>query len=693
MAVAVVSNSKQSFRERGTFLARCVLIAGAVLAGLGLSPASAQSKAKGPEIEEAIRFGRTTSVALVTVSSPKPVAGVLNLTSYSSQNSLISVPLELPTGGTKSVWIPLGRLDQYGGATVEWDVPGKADPSSQIGYGSNLSSESSIAVLPSALGSRQAPSSVSAPVRGGVFGVATLSLDDIEQRSWILDGFAVVVTTAKELNALTDDGRRAVFAWVNRGGELLVDDDEPVPLITVQPTRSRNALVGAGVVRRTSNAIRTGQWESAMLPALGEIQLSGKYDPVPISLRDSVRFAPVGALLAGLTIYGLALGPLTYRLGKKRNRPMLLWTAVPLSAVLMTAAVVGLGTTLRRTAKDQYALFTVHGVVDQTTVLRAVTENSPAKRVKLPTGWLARGDNVTLEVGAGLTSSVQLRPGQVKELRFQGPTKASSTPFKATLVGDQLTIKNLSSQKLTNVTVYGHEPGLSTGLPVGPLTEMSRQQLPNIAGNAETTTTFQPIVFQMYASTSTTDEQDQMAMASLVQEAELFDSGVVIVVAEMDAVANPAVPPRFVSNAQLLRHFHAVVVDFTETGRNTTTPNGTSRRFDVGSGDVTEYLVDGIGGADYVWVNGEQTIAEFGRLNEAQLTNGALLSESQTIRVTRTASLPTAIGEPGTDAVAIEEPASAETTVAGTTVAGTTGATDNVIDTTMTVTDTQDFVQ
>jgi hypothetical protein len=608
---------------------------------VGQGPASAQGKTR-PEIESAEQFGRRSGVARVTVTSPKPVSGVLRYTNYSTNGTAISMPLELPTGGTKSVWVPLGNTSQYNGGTFEWDVPGKRDPSSQLGYANNGTLEASIAVLPSALGSRQAPSSVSAPARGGVFGVAALTLDDIEQRGWILSGFAVVVTTAKELNALTDDGRRAIFAWVNRGGELLIDDQEPVPLIKTQPTATRNALVGAGVVRRTSNSIRTGQWEKAMLPAFGEIQVSGDFERIPISLRDAVRFAPIGALLAGLTVYALTLGPLAYHFGKKRKRPMLLWTAVPLTAILSTVAVVGLGTTLRRTAQDQYNLFTVHGEVDQTTVLRAVTETSKAKSVKLPNGWFATGDQLKLEVGSGLTSTVQLRPGQVKEIRFTGPTKASAKPFEVTLIGGELTIRNLSSQVMRNVTVFGQDPAYSPIVSGQPNVDVARQELDDIPAKGKATETFAPSSYPHYSYVSTEEEQDQVSLASLAQNAGLFDNGVVVVIAEMDATPNGAVPSRFTANARLLRHFHAVIVDFTKSGRNTVTANPSIRRFDVGAGDVTEYVVDGVRSADTVWAQGESTRPTFGRLDDTQLTNGAYLTESQTIIVERAAPVPTA---------------------------------------------------
>jgi hypothetical protein len=651
--VAAVKPLNQSFRSLlspRSLLASIAsggLLFSVVFAMIGQSPAAAQTSTKRPEVESAKQFGFLSGVAQVTVTSPKPVSGVLKYSNYSSGGTLISMPLELPTGGTKSVWVPLGNVNQFSGGTFEWDVPGNRDPSNQLAYANNGTVGPSLAVLPSALGSRQAPSSVSAPARGGTLGVATLTLDDIEQRSWILGGFAMLATTAKELNALTDEGRRAVFAWVNRGGELLIDDTEPVPLITTQPTETRNALVGAGVVRRTSNAIRTGRWEAAVLPALGEVAISGEYDRVPISIRNAVRFAPIGALLAGLTMYAAALGPVVYRFGKKRNRPMLLWTAVPLTAVITTVAVVGLGTTLRRTAKDQYMLFTVHGVVDQTTVLRAVTEHSPARSVKLPNGWLATGDKLTLEVGSGLTSSVNLRPGQVKEVRFTGPTKASTVPFEVTLVAGELTIRNLSTKKLTNIMVFGQDPAYSSLVTGQPNTEMARQLINDIAAKGETSEVYAPVSYPTYSFAADADEQDQIAVASLLQSAGLFDSGLVVVVAETNSAPNAEVPARFTAGARLLRHFHTVIVDYRETGRNAVTFNPTIRRFEVGTGAISEYVIDGVRGNDSFWVNGTQTPAEFGRTTEQQLTNGALLSESESIQVERSAPAPTATA--GTD--------------------------------------------
>jgi hypothetical protein len=632
----VVADNKQqakSKRNRGRKLLGVISTTIAALSAVGgVFPmaARAQSSAKDPQIIEAKPFGAfdgaNQAVVRVTVRSPKPVTGILRC--ECNHGAIVTTRLELPTGGEKTVWLPMGQIASYDSRTIIWDVPGGSDPSLPIvvqpGFG-----QRAMAVLPSALGSRKAPTSVSARARGGSIEVADVSLDDIEQRGWILEGFTVVATTSKELKTLSTDAQRAVFDWVNRGGELLVDDDDPVPLIAKQPTVQRNAIVGLGIVRRTANATRTGQWESVMLPGIraakGNNSGYNQFQEVPVSLKSAIKLAPVGALLAGLVVYALATGPLAYSLGQKRKKPMLMWIAVPLASLLTTVAVVGIGFALRRTAHDQVVRYTLHGLADRTTVARAVSEGSTARNIKLPTGWTASSSDIKLDVGVGITSSVDLRPGQIKEVRFTGTTAAGGAPFEVTFSGDQITVKNLTGNKLTHVVAFSSIQG-----------QLSTQPLKDVAGSG---TESASLNFSPFYFSGSFGDVETGGLLSLVQSNMVLREGPVIVVAEVEGdSSNPSIPNALLINAKPLRSIHAVsaLPDFRVQSQNSggvaVLPQsvGNLRRFDLGDHLDADYSITGLTYSDTIWIGDQEVPAVSGPLPEGAVQNGVVLINSAT---------------------------------------------------------------
>jgi hypothetical protein len=431
------------------------MVAGTFFGG-GL--AGAQTNVPEPSIVDALMFiGESgNSVARVTVSSPLPVKGELRLGALYTESSQSSTVIELPTGGERTVWMtmPAGG-NSYSSESVTWDLPKGRDP-----QGNFTRSLDSIAVLPSALGSRKVPNTLSIG-RSGTVRFAELTLDDIEQRGWILSGFHTLATTARELASLSPNGQQVIAAWVERGGELLVDDDSAVPQLKTQPTQGASVVIGAGIVRRTGNAMRTGQWESVLLPSLRwkpENYSFGYSEPtIGVSLRNSIKLAPVGPLLGALALYALVLGPAVYVLSKRKNKPMLIWAVIPAVSILTTAAVVGVGTALRRTAQDQLVIATLYGeTANSQLLIRAVTEGSPAKSLKLKPGWSANSSdtNFSTSGGASLTTKLELLPGQVSEVRFRGSTPPTPPPFRAELVGnDKVQVTNSSTERLVNVSI------------------------------------------------------------------------------------------------------------------------------------------------------------------------------------------------------------------------------------------------
>ncbi len=589
-----------------TLLALLFLLAMVATAG----PALAQS-APAPEIVDAKIITSTKSVVRITVRSPRPVSGELRCTC-----NRVTTRVDLPTGGEKVVWIPLGTLQIYFSGQIIWDIPGSKDPEAPIN-GGNQQRPIALGVLPSALGSRSAPASVSTRGRM-IIDVIELVPDDIEQRAWLLDGFAVLATTSKELGSLSEAGRRSVLSWVERGGELLIDDADPVPDLVTQPTEDRSATFGLGTVRRTANALRTGRWEAVMLPA-NQTEAGSQTSELSISLKDAVRLAPAGALLAGLLVYAMGVGPLAYMLGRRRNRPMLMWVAVPLTAAVTTVGVLGIGFALRRTASDQYVLFRLHGTsADRTTVLRALVDGSSPNNVRIPTGWTAEGDLVKINVGTVSTASVDLAPGGLTEVRFTGDTAPTTAPLAASLdaIGN-VTVTNTSSSTVRTLHIVNGDGFAMT--------------LPDLAAGASTTVTFSATPTY---GTSAAEEQ-QTAVTALIVNNTVLRSGAVVVVGEIDPTSAPGVPSAFTNKARATRQFAAVSV--VPSGARVTRSPGTS-----GSGGLTRidlppdaqaYELRGVAAGDTILIGSDEFPAVDGPLPPGAIENGALVLRSQTATV------------------------------------------------------------
>ena len=599
----------------------------AVLAALGVAawgtPVSAQTTPK-PEIVEARVVGEVSRAVRVTVRSPKPAAGTL-----SCQCGHTSLRVDLPTGGEKTVWLPLdSSFSSFAPGRILWDLPGNNDPefpvSSQIG-------NPALAVLPSALGSRSAPGSVSA--RGRVIvDVFQLSLDDIEQRPWLLGSFAILSTTAKEFSSLSGDGQRSVLGWVERGGELLIDDGGSVPGISQQPSDTRNALIGSGVVRRTANGVRTGQWESVLLPPTRSPEPSNSFSRSPISLKSAVKLAPGGALLAGLLVYALGVGPVAYMLGRRRRQPMLMWVAVPLTALVTTLGVLGIGLALRSTARDQFVAFRLQGALsDRVTIARAVVEGSKATRIRVPAGWAVDGDDVKVELGTVSTATVDLPPGGLSEVRFTGTTKPSAALVTAALKPDgTLTVTNVSSSPLRNVFAINRSAG-----------QIGRVDIRDLAVGDSVDIPFVPT--PSYSSTA--DEREREALAMMALDAGAFAQNRVVVIVEVEPKALSGVPTILTNSARAKREFVGTIA--------TTNGPRISRLFQT-DGTLTVVRVDVSPGSSYsfqsilpgdtVWIDGVETGIGDGPVPAGAIQNGAIVARSQNGTVTESAKSPESAG-------------------------------------------------
>jgi hypothetical protein len=309
-------------------------------------------------------------------------------------------------------------------------------------------------------------------------------------------------------------------------------------------------------------------------------------------------------------------------LGRRRNRPMLMWAAVPLTAMVTTVGVLGIGFGLRRTASDQYVLFRIHGqTADRTAVLRAMVDGSSPKSVRIPTGWTAEGELVKVDVGTVSTASVDLPPGGLTEVRFSGDTAPTPAPFTASVdnVGN-VTVTNTSSSTVRRLHVV-----------TGAGNQVAWMALPDLTAGGSTTVPFNPI--PAYGSTASEDEQ--LAITMLALENTLLTTSAVVVIAETDAQPSPGVPSTLTNNAKATRQFAAVSA-LPSGARITRSPdpngNGGLSRIDLPLG-ASAFTLTNVSAGDAILIENNEIPISNGPLPPEAITNGAIVLRSITATV------------------------------------------------------------
>ncbi len=212
-----------------------------------------------------------------------------------------------------------------------------------------------------------------------------------------------IVTGPDGISSLPPGSQDNVLAWVEDGGQLLVDAPPGSPVAGLpeewQPAGAR-AAAGDGWVRLTDGAAARGRWADIIEPTrqFGP-QLTEFSVCCPPSVPDSVardaglRVPDIGWLVGFLAAYVVVVGPVTFLLIRRSGRTTLTWVAVPLVAVLFTGVAFVAGTSLRAGAGA------AHGTVVQTsplgdrvaTYVGIVSRDGTDPTGFLPEGWQAGG--------------------------------------------------------------------------------------------------------------------------------------------------------------------------------------------------------------------------------------------------------------------------------------------------------------
>jgi hypothetical protein len=579
---------------------------------------------------------------LVTIDAKKPIRGTVSVqTSYSSV-TLSNARVELPTGGLTTLWMPIaGWSIQDQGATTE--VLLKLDDGTDLRNAAEGDiADVAVAVLPSALGSRQIPNKTSTITTLSTARFAPISVDDLEQRPWILGGFAVIATTSRELAGASAEAQQSVLRWVRNGGELLIDDDSPVPSLGAgdQPKNGTPAPFGDGIIRRTVGAARAGSWDQLIYPNQSS-EVSG--DDTNWLTSNSIKLPPVGLMLGGMIFYTILVGPVLHAFLRKRKRAMSIWTIGPALAVLTTIVVLGIGLALRSQAADQFGVMTEYGP-NGSTVVSAADTKSGKHTVALPAGWTASQatnseSGVVIKVERPLKAEIDVPPGGLRVIQAVGPAPKGNSPISGTATavstGGQTTLdgevefayRNTSSATLKDVVVWR----------IMANSYLVNYSVGDIAAGASGTSTL----------SNTGSLPNSRADRSLLQQFRVANRDMIYVTAAIDS-APGGVP--FLSGKQI---YSGVMLRVPITGNAVTRAmNPVNLQATNGADAVTTTQIDpsAIGTADVsgeVWIDGSFVRYDREPLTPVIAKNGLLLSKGDiTIAPLGSVQFPS-LGNPG----------------------------------------------
>jgi hypothetical protein len=384
----------------------------------------------------------------VTIEADRLVDGTVTVSVTGGVTQRVSVPAEVPGGSVKDLWVLVPTsmgFDEH--LTVELREGGDlvADASAAL---ATRSDQDVVAVLPGL--SRDLPQTAALALDAGTAKLVAIDEQLLDLGTGALDTAAALAATPGDLGALAPDQLAAITAWVERGGTLLVD---AIPGTTVaglpegwQPGAAGYARAGAGTIRLTAGALAAGQWNGLLTPGPTKagnqegLLTSGLFSSGPIetslALDAGFRIPKLGWLLAGIALYVLVVGPLTWLVLRSAGHQPMAWIVIPLVAAIFSTAVYVVGGELRRTARAASATIYETGAsgTQATTFVLMTSRSGSTVTARFPDHWVAGLDTQSFGFGFALAdvdvtagndrvdASAHLQPGEFALVRAEGPT-------------------------------------------------------------------------------------------------------------------------------------------------------------------------------------------------------------------------------------------------------------------------------
>ncbi len=401
----------------------------------------------------------------------------------------VAVPVEAPGGTVKEVVVVVPTTTGTGRTEV---LTVLRQDGVEVARGSasvqSSSDQELVGLLTGALGGRDAPAAAPLAIDAGTARFVALGPAELAAAPASLAALDVVAAAPDDLATLDEAARAAVLAWVGEGGFLLVDSAPGASIDGLpaewQPDGGARASAGLGEVRVTDGAMAAGRWGGLVEPTpvvsgQGNQFFSGFSLDGALATDAGLRVPRLGWLVGFLAAYVLVAVPLTLTILRRRGRGELGWVAVPLVALVFTAASYGAGREARGDTNIAHATV-VHssgaGAV-ATTSVGIVAPDGGDVAVGYPRRWVPAGRSITsggppaqvrASIGPdGISIGQRLDIGQFGVHRATGPValegrlEVTATAVDATTV--EGVVRNTLPFALEEVAVLQDRSGESLG--------------------------------------------------------------------------------------------------------------------------------------------------------------------------------------------------------------------------------------
>lgn len=428
---------------------------------------------------------------------------------------LVQIPVQVP-GGSEKTFVLLAPTSSFGPMggdgdrqfrIVLIDTDGNNVAERTVTVGSSPWTEA-VGVLPDLHGQIRLPEDSALRVEAGDAAFHPLTPLVLEAGVDALDAYTTIVGSSGDLEALSPGARASVLSWVSQGGILLVDASAaPVRGLpdAWQPTEGWS-FAGAGEIRLVDGAATSGDWDEILEPTSGEASIrsmrtgqagSNGIDGA-VSLNGSLasdagfRLPDFRALLVGLAVYALLIGPIAFVVLARNRKRMAFWAVVPAGSLIATVVFVIVGTSFRSGADSAQT-----GVLEQSATgswgqVTALVGSNRGGDVELrfPQGWVGTQDPMagteTFRMGGTFSSSssgtqrsvavvpggsastarVELGPGEYQLVSASGPVDgAKGLDVRAEVVDGKArgTVRNDSGSALRAVVVLSGQRATLVG--------------------------------------------------------------------------------------------------------------------------------------------------------------------------------------------------------------------------------------
>lgn len=431
--------------------------------------------------------GEPVTVA-VTVEADRLVVGEVTVQNAGDRTVALRQPVEVAGSSTKRL-VFVVPTPTFGESAIEVQLTEDGDviASTEFRLVHDVTT-TVVGVLPQVLASvRDLPAKV---VLGPDLGDAVLrelDPDVLALGRHAVEQLDTVIATSADVAGLSPAQRATLFAWVDGGGRLLLDDATQLDVVPAEwrPGPAGYSMAGAGEIRIVDGDATAGRWTAIIEPVRLAVVDSpfgaadSGYDPtVALARRSGVTLPELGPILAGLAAYVVFVGPVLFLILRRIGRLTAAWTVIPLAAVMVAAVVGVIGGSWRRTGQPAASVFVESNPVGSTvsTLTLVFSRSGGEVGVDLPEGWAPSGRRffsgddgsrrTQTVAGAGSRLAATLEPGQVVLLSATGGGADRGLVVEALVTGRTEvtgTVTNSTGHDLASVTVFGPDAAVVIG--------------------------------------------------------------------------------------------------------------------------------------------------------------------------------------------------------------------------------------